>query len=148
MPRRKADILALPGVGPALGEILLAVFNSWEADSEARAAAAPKNDTAIHAANVSKDAEENGDCTGVDDVHVEQHLRNATGTRFVGGGGAGVDGCSRGSADRVEDDSNACRVEVVVGDEDCAIVGVSQTGNRTVGASAAAHAVKGGGGDT
>lgn len=37
MPRRKGDLLALPGVGPALVEILLNVFDSWEADDAALA---------------------------------------------------------------------------------------------------------------
>lgn len=35
MPRRKGDLLDLPGVGPALVEILLNVFDSWEADDAA-----------------------------------------------------------------------------------------------------------------
>lgn len=35
MPRRKGDLLALPGVGPALVEILLHVFDSWEVDDAA-----------------------------------------------------------------------------------------------------------------
>ncbi|CAM9616137.1 unnamed protein product [Ascophyllum nodosum] len=35
VPRRKGDLLALPGVGPALGEILCMVFDSWEADDAA-----------------------------------------------------------------------------------------------------------------
>eukprot|EP00752_Nemacystus_decipiens_P003291 g3046.t1 len=40
VPRRKADLLALPGVGPALVEILLNVFDSWEADHVELAGAA------------------------------------------------------------------------------------------------------------
>lgn len=39
VPRRKGDILALPGVGPALGEILVTVFDEWGADNHAEAAA-------------------------------------------------------------------------------------------------------------
>eukprot|EP00903_Cladosiphon_okamuranus_P015032 g13908.t1 len=35
VPRRKGDLLALPGVGPALVEILLNVFDYWEADDAA-----------------------------------------------------------------------------------------------------------------
>lgn len=35
VPRRRGDLLALPGVGPALVEILLNVFDSWEADDTA-----------------------------------------------------------------------------------------------------------------
>lgn len=35
VPRRKGDLLALPGVGPALVEILVNVYNSWETDDDA-----------------------------------------------------------------------------------------------------------------
>lgn len=33
MPRRKGDILKLPGVGPALGQILVTVFGAWDEDN-------------------------------------------------------------------------------------------------------------------
>ncbi|CBJ29215.1 conserved unknown protein [Ectocarpus siliculosus] len=34
VPRRRAELLALPGVGPALVEILLNVFDSWDKDDK------------------------------------------------------------------------------------------------------------------
>ena len=53
VPRRKVHLLALPGVGPVLGDILGNVFEFWKSDDaadtalRAPAAAAAKEATAV-----------------------------------------------------------------------------------------------------
>lgn len=62
MPRRKSDILALPGVGPALGQILVAVFDAWECDGAADTTAASA--TTAHHGDKSVNPNDNNDESG------------------------------------------------------------------------------------
>ncbi|CAM9961679.1 unnamed protein product [Ectocarpus sp. 12 AP-2014] len=84
VPRRRAELLALPGVGPALVEILLNVFDSWDKDDKALvAAAAAAAASSPEARAVVGGGNRDGDVDGVEGD---------------GGGGCGGDGVGDGSS--------------------------------------------------
>ncbi|CAN0164230.1 unnamed protein product [Ectocarpus sp. 13 AM-2016] len=64
VPRRRAELLALPGVGPALVEILLNVFDSWDEDDKASVAAAEASSPEARA--VVGGGNRDGDVDGVE----------------------------------------------------------------------------------
>ncbi|CAM9609321.1 unnamed protein product [Ectocarpus sp. 6 AP-2014] len=85
VPRRRAELLALPGVGPALVEILLNVFDSWDKDDKASvvaAAAAAAEASSPEAGAVAGGGDRDGDVDGVE-----------------GGGGGGGGCCGDGGSD-------------------------------------------------
>ncbi|CAM9746214.1 unnamed protein product [Ectocarpus sp. 8 AP-2014] len=86
VPRRRAELLALPGVGPALVEILLNVFDFWDKDDKASvvAAAVAAGASSPEAGAVAGGGDRDGDVDGVEGDG--------------GGGGCGGDGVGDGSS--------------------------------------------------
>ncbi|CAM9891807.1 unnamed protein product [Ectocarpus sp. 8 AP-2014] len=103
VPRRRAELLALPGVGPALVEILLNVFDSWDTDDKASvvvvaAAAAAAAASSPEARAVAGGGDRDGNVDGVEGE----------------GGGGGGDGSS---GDGVGDGSSGGGGDSVGGDD-------------------------------
>lgn len=99
MPRRKADILALPGVGPALGQILATVFNAWEHDDAADAAAA-----ATAAATATSTGANHGD-NGAGPNENDDRRGGGDREKSCEGSGGHVVGFRNGIHDSAEDDA-------------------------------------------
>lgn len=91
VPWRKADLLALPGVGPALGEILVNVFESWEADDAALSTSLLATPTAgLGKTSLLADGSEVGGINGLGDGddNATHHRANSRGV--AGDSGASV----------------------------------------------------------
>ncbi|CAB1116310.1 unnamed protein product [Ectocarpus sp. CCAP 1310/34] len=122
VPRRRAELLALPGVGPALVEILLNVFDSWDEDDKASAAAAAAAAASSpEAGAVAGGGDRGGDVDGVEgdgggggcdgSDGVGDGSSGGDGSDSVGDGSSGGDGSRLGVGGEGADDDDETRGE-------------------------------------